>query len=131
MIKRLFGGLAAVMMLLSAARAVLAADNVPGSVYGVPRCDNGANSGSKSCLPQDVPDAHFAAKAIADVVKAGLMTTDDTGSFRYDAKLSGGEAVTVMLRLLGLKPEPAKTGNWAAPIISQAADLGFRRQYGP
>jgi hypothetical protein len=122
--KRVASLILATIMIFSTA-SVAFAEDVTTSVYGLPQCAKGTVLGAKGCIPADVPKTNFAASAIVNVVSSGLMIGDPSGNFNPDASLTKGEAATVMLRVLGLKPVPANEGNWATPIIQQAAGLGL------
>lgn len=111
--------------ILSTASVALAADTVPNKVYGVPACERGVALGNKHCTPADVPTDNNAAGAIVKSVESGIMNGYEDGTFQPARQLTNAEAVTVMLRVLGLKPEVGQGNNWTQPVITQAANLGL------
>ncbi|MEK3913041.1 cadherin-like beta sandwich domain-containing protein [Paenibacillus sp. FSL H7-0331] len=85
----------------------------------------------------DVAEGHWAAKAIADMQRSGLMLGDNNGLFRPDDAITRGEVASIAARLL---PATA-TGNaptvdysdtrnhWASEVIKQASQAGILQGY--
>lgn len=85
----------------------------------------------------DVAEGHWAAKAIADMQRSGLMLGDNNGLFRPEDAITRAEVASIAARLL---PATA-TGNaptvdysdtrnhWASDVIKQASQAGILQGY--
>jgi len=113
----------AAALLITMSSPVLAESEVANSVYGVP-CAEGASLGDKGCLPLDVEEGTEQTKTIVDVIASGIMTTDEQANFRPNDDVRAGEAVTVLLRVLGMPPEDAK-GDVSESAIKTGSELGL------
>ncbi|CAG7645011.1 cadherin-like beta sandwich domain-containing protein [Paenibacillus allorhizosphaerae] len=85
----------------------------------------------------DVAESHWAAEAIADMQRAGLMLGDDNGLFRPDDAITRGEMASIAARLLPQTVNGAAlpgdygdtSGHWASEAIKQASQAGILQGY--
>ena len=120
--KKMIAMLVAGVMLLTLSSAAFAASEVGNTVYGTGDCE--AKLGDKSCLPKDVSKNSPSASTISYVISSGMMATDAQGNFRPNEAVQMDEAVTILLRLLGMPPADAK-GDSSASAVDRAVQLGW------
>jgi hypothetical protein len=85
----------------------------------------------------DVAEGYWAAEAIAQMQRLGLMIGDDNGLFRPDVSVSRGEMASIAARLLpataaghALASEYSDTqGHWSSEAIKQASKAGILQGY--
>ncbi|MFB9275395.1 cadherin-like beta sandwich domain-containing protein [Cohnella cellulosilytica] len=86
---------------------------------------------------QDVAAKHWAAEAIADMQRSGLMRGDNQGRFRPEAAVTRAEMASIVARLLPAGAADRTSvalpsdvqGHWASPAIGQALQAGILQGY--
>ncbi|MDF1617475.1 S-layer homology domain-containing protein [Petrocella sp. FN5] len=73
----------------------------------------------------DVYLNHWATGFINVAVNRGLIVGYPDGTFRPEGKLTNAEAVTILVRLVGLGPVVDKQGTWPANYIGAASNEGI------
>lgn len=73
----------------------------------------------------DVPGTHWASGYINLAVNRGLVSGYPDGSYKPENKLTYAEAITILVRLVGLGPVVDKDGTWPANYIGRAANEGI------
>lgn len=73
----------------------------------------------------DVNFSHWAAGYINLAVDRGVIKGYPDGTFRPEAKLSNAEAITILVRLVGMGPVIDKQGTWPANYVSAANNEGI------
>ena len=73
----------------------------------------------------DVPANHWATGFINVAVNRGLIVGYPNGTFQPSGKLTNAEAVTILVRLVGLGPVVDKQGTWPANYIGAASNEGI------
>ncbi|NQX61135.1 cadherin-like beta sandwich domain-containing protein [Paenibacillus qinlingensis] len=102
---------------------------------GAAKSNNALASAQPSGYP-DVAKGHWAAEAIANMQRAGVMLGDDTG-FRPNDAITRGEIASIAARLLpvGAAGNTANAGysdtqaHWAFEAIKQASQAGILQGY--
>ncbi len=80
--------------------------------------------------------AEWAKSYVATAIKEGIIKGYDDGSIKPEQTVTRGEAVAIIVRMLGIQGEDAKASFkdvddalWSAPYISIATELGFANGY--
>jgi hypothetical protein len=84
---------------------------------------------ASSAFAATFPDAeaHWAASALRVAVEKGILQGTDAGLLLPDESLTGAQAVTILVRLLGVETETPEEGEaWYAPAARAAEELGIR-----
>lgn len=68
----------------------------------------------------DVPAESPCAPAVAEMEARGLFSGYPDGRFRPAEPISAAQFVTIAVRCAGLRPEPGRTGHWAAGAVDAA-----------
>jgi len=68
----------------------------------------------------DVTYSHWASGYINLAADRGILTGFPDGTFKPDAKLTNAQAITILVRLIGLGPVVDKQGTWPANYVSAA-----------
>lgn len=71
---------------------------------------------------KDVPKDHKFASGIMSVTNAGYMIGDETGGFKPDEPITGSEAVTVCLKVLGYQNMANSKGGYYAGYLKAAQE---------
>ena len=73
----------------------------------------------------DVPNWHWAVKYVNAAQKNELIKGDGDGNFRPDDTVNYGEALTMVVRMLGYDIDVEGTGVWPNNYIDRAKELGL------
>lgn len=73
----------------------------------------------------DVPNWHWAVKYVNAAQKNELIKGDGDGNFRPDDTVNYGEALTMVVRMLGYDIDVEGTGIWPNNYIDRAKELGL------
>lgn len=75
----------------------------------------------------DVPANYWAAGYISIVSSQGIIKGYPDGTFKPDANVTYAEAVTMLVRSLGLAPVIEGKGSWPANYVFKASELGITK----
>ncbi len=73
---------------------------------------------------KDVASGHWASGYINIASEKGLLKGYPDGSFKPEAKVTYAEAITILVRALGLGPVVEGKGTWPANYLSKASEAG-------
>ncbi len=73
---------------------------------------------------QDVAAGHWASGYINIASEKGLLKGYPDGTFKPEAKVTYAEAITILVRALGLGPVVEGKGTWPANYLSKASEAG-------
>ncbi len=96
-----------------------------------------ASAAGQAAGYKDVANKHWAAEAIADMQRTGLMRGDNQGRFRPDAAVTRAEMASIVARLLpaGAGDQTSSAlpsdvqGHWASAAIGKAIQAGILKGY--
>jgi len=96
-----------------------------------------ASAAGQAAGYKDVANKHWAAEAIADMQRTGLMHGDNQGRFRPDAAVTRAEMASIVARLLpaGAGDQTSSAlpsdvqGHWASAAIGKAIQAGILKGY--
>jgi hypothetical protein len=76
---------------------------------------------------KDVGASHWASGLINVATEKGLLKGYPDGTFKPEANVSYAEAITILVRALGMGPVVEGKGSWPANYLSQASSVGITK----
>ena len=86
---------------------------------------NAANLSKGKTKFSDVPSDYWASGFINVVSEQGIIKGYQNGTFKPEAKITYAEAITMLVRSLGLAPVVDGKGIWPANYMTKASELGI------